>query len=67
MIGEKRMSSAEVAAEVVWMLDGGVHPRLIAQEMGRSIASIEMALRRKGYGIIGRGFQAALRADRKAA
>lgn len=37
----KKMTAAEVMAEIEWFLDGGVHPLLIAQELGRNPAAIE--------------------------
>lgn len=48
--GERRkpMSRAEVLVEVEWLLDGGVHPLLIAQTLGRSVGAIEKAARDLG-------------------
>lgn len=45
---EPRLTGAELLAEVQWLLDGGVHPLLAADELHRTPASIETAARRLG-------------------
>jgi hypothetical protein len=45
---DTKMSRAEVIVEVEWMLDFGMHPEFICQQIGRSVQSItQMAHRAK--------------------
>jgi hypothetical protein len=34
------MTGAEVLDEVEWLLDGGMHPKVIAAQLGRKVTSI---------------------------
>jgi hypothetical protein len=34
------MTGTEVLDEVEWLLDGGMHPTVIAQQLGRKVGSI---------------------------
>jgi hypothetical protein len=43
---EKRMKGPEVVEEVLWLLDAGVHPLMVAQVLGRSMTSIQKLGRR---------------------
>jgi hypothetical protein len=43
-----RMTGEEVLAEVEWLLDAGVHPLLIAQELHRTLSALEVMARRHG-------------------
>ena len=45
---EARMKAPEVFAEIDWFLKAGVAPELIAQELKRTPASLEMLARRWG-------------------
>lgn len=42
----RRLTAAEITEEVEWLLDNGVHPLMICQQMGRSLSSVERAARR---------------------
>ena len=48
MTSEPRMTPTELFAEIDWLLDGNVHPRLIAQELHRTPAAIERMARIHG-------------------
>lgn len=41
-----RLTAHEIVEEVEWLLDNGVHPLMICQQMGRSLSSVERAARR---------------------
>lgn len=43
---EARMSAAEVVAEAEWLLDGGVHPLVIAEQLSYKPQSIARAAQR---------------------
>lgn len=43
---EARMSAAEVIAEAEWLLDGGVHPLVIAEQLSYKPQSIARAAQR---------------------
>lgn len=66
MTGEPRLSGTELLDEVEWLLDGSMHPLLVAQELHRSVASIEKAARDHGRRDIASHFWAYLQ-ERKAA
>lgn len=67
MTGEKRPSGAELLAEVEWLLDGGAHPLLVAQELHRTVASIEQTARRYGRKDLGNLFGMYAHEERRAA
>jgi len=46
--GEKRLKGVELLDEVEWLLDGGVHPELVLQELGTTAARVESTARRHG-------------------
>jgi hypothetical protein len=48
MTSEPRMTPTELFAEIDWLLDSNVHPRLIAQELHRTPAAIERMARKHG-------------------
>ena len=62
-----KMTGREVLAEVQWLLDGGVHPELIAQQLGRSVEAINRMARRHRQLEIARVFNQAARRYRTAA
>ncbi len=43
-----RMTGAEILAEVDWLLEGGVHPAMVAQVLNREVGTLEMMARRHG-------------------
>lgn len=43
-----RMTGAELLEEVEWLLDGGVHPLMVAQMLGRTVSGIDRTARRLG-------------------
>lgn len=45
---EPRMIGAELLAEVDWLLDGGVHPLMVAEELKRTPSLLEVTARRHG-------------------
>ncbi|WP_353809095.1 hypothetical protein [Agromyces sp. SYSU T00194] len=45
---QPRMTAAELLDEVEWLLDGGVHPLMICQQLGRSVSAVHQAARRAG-------------------
>ena len=61
-----RMKPAELLAEVEWLLDGGVHPLMVCQVMGRSAGSIEKAAYRHGRADIGSAFGRVQKLERAA-
>lgn len=58
------MTPAEVIAEVDWLLQGNVHPELIAQTLGRSMVSLESAARRLGRNDLSNQFNRIIKRDR---
>lgn len=46
--GDSPMTSAEVLDELVWLLDGGTHPHLAAQMLGKSWEALTKAAERAG-------------------
>lgn len=63
----KPLTGPELVAEVRYLLDAGVHPLLIAQELHRSPASIEVAARRAGDTVMAARFTAAMTVEHYAA
>lgn len=63
----KRLTGAELLDEVRYLLDANVHPLLIAQELHRTPASIEIAARRAGDTATSAKFTAAMTAEHYAA
>jgi hypothetical protein len=62
-----RLTRPELVEEAAWMLEASVHPRLIAQELGRSVAAIEKAARDEHRPDIAAAFRHALSEDRRVA
>ena len=54
-------------AEVEWLLDGGVHPLMVCQTLGRKAKSIYMAAKRAGNGRVAREFARYEMSERTAA
>lgn len=42
------MTGEEVVAEAAWLLDGGVHPLLVAEQLGKKPTALYQAARRAG-------------------
>lgn len=63
----KPLTGPELVAEVRYLFDAGVHPLLIAQELHRTPASIEVAARRAGDTAIAAAFTAAMTVEHYAA
>lgn len=62
----KKMSRDEVLAETEWLLDGHMHPIMIAETLHRSVGSIAKMAWRVGNKRVFHEFGAALRAERGA-
>lgn len=45
---DTKMSRTEVMVEVEWMLDFGMHPEFICEQINRSVQSIAQMARRAG-------------------
>lgn len=54
---EVRMSSKELLAEVVWLLDGGVHPRQVLVQLNRVSDTIRNAALKHGNQEVADKFQ----------
>lgn len=48
--GDTPMTSAEVIDELVWLLDGGTHPLVAAEILGKSWPTLTKAAERLGRG-----------------
>ncbi len=60
-----RMTGAEILAEVDWLLEGGVHPAMVAQVVGRGLHSIDRLARRHGRDDIAQLFSREYARDRQ--
>ena len=48
MTTQRRLTGPELLTEVNWLLDGGVHPLLVVQTLGKSAMAIDRAARTYG-------------------
>ena len=62
-----RLTGSELLAEVEWLLDGGVHPLMVCQVLGRSAGSVEKAAYRLGRADVGRRFSSSQKLERDVA
>ena len=59
-----RLTTSDLLDEVEWLMNGGMHPFLIAEALGTTIYAVEMKARRSGRTEVRQEFSHAMASER---